>query len=164
MNATFILHKEKYLDAALTHRLQFFFISFKFYKMISKNYRQKSWNTCVRFPLPKFDLGVTVISVLQNTRGSTLGRERAHYSETKSVRSKSQQFSWKFKKSEVRFNDLWRVLKLLSWILLSFNFYQLFFISKRNIKNRIKSSVSSLEILWDGLYRTEHKVRHSSVD
>ena len=24
MNATFIFHKEKYLDAALTHKLQFF--------------------------------------------------------------------------------------------------------------------------------------------
>ena len=25
--------------------------------MISNNHRQKSWNTCVRFPFPKFDLG-----------------------------------------------------------------------------------------------------------
>ena len=90
--------------------------------MISNNPRQKSWNTCVRFPFPKVDLGITVVSVLQNTRCSTLGRDRAHYSETKSVRSKSQEFSWKFKKSRVRFNDLWRILKLLSWILLSFNF------------------------------------------
>ena len=30
-----------------------------------------------------------MVSVLQNTRGSTLGRERAHYSENKSVRSKN---------------------------------------------------------------------------
>ena len=30
-----------------------------------------------------------VVSVLQNTRGSTLGREREHYSENKSVRSKN---------------------------------------------------------------------------
>ena len=34
-------------------------------------------------------LQYTVVSVLQNTRGSTLGRERAHYSENKSVRSKN---------------------------------------------------------------------------
>ena len=38
---------------------------------------------------PNVDLGITVVSVLQNTRGSTLGRERAHYSENKSVRSKT---------------------------------------------------------------------------
>ena len=38
---------------------------------------------------PNVDLGNTVVSVLQNTRGSTLGRERAHYSENKSVRSKN---------------------------------------------------------------------------
>ena len=38
---------------------------------------------------PNVDLGITVVSVLQNTRGSTLGRERAHYSENKSVRSKN---------------------------------------------------------------------------
>ena len=37
---------------------------------------------------PNVDLGITVVSVLQNTRGSTFGRERAHYSENKSVRSK----------------------------------------------------------------------------
>ena len=35
--------------------------------------------TCV--PFPNVDLGITAVSVLQNTRGSTLGRERAHYSE-----------------------------------------------------------------------------------
>ena len=38
---------------------------------------------------PNVDLGITVVSVLQNTRGSILGRERAHYSENKSVRSKN---------------------------------------------------------------------------
>ena len=38
---------------------------------------------------PNVDLGNTVVSVLQNTRGSTLGRERAHYSENKSARSKN---------------------------------------------------------------------------
>ena len=39
--------------------------------------------------LPQCWFGITVLSVLQNTRGSTLGRERAHYSENKSVRSKN---------------------------------------------------------------------------
>ena len=43
---------------------------------------------------------------------STLGRERAHYSENESVRSKSQEFSRKFKRRGVCFNDLWRVLWL----------------------------------------------------
>ena len=38
---------------------------------------------------PNVDLRITMVSVLQNTRGSTLGRERAHYSENKSVRSKN---------------------------------------------------------------------------
>ena len=38
-------------------------------------------------------MGITVVSVLPNTRGSTLGRKREHYSENKSVRSKSQEFS-----------------------------------------------------------------------
>ena len=38
---------------------------------------------------PNVDLGITVASVLQNTRCSILGRERAHYSENKSVRSKN---------------------------------------------------------------------------
>ena len=55
-------------------------------------------------------MGITVVSVLPNTRGSTLGRKREHYSENKSVRSKSQEFSRKFKRSGVCFNDLWRVL------------------------------------------------------
>ena len=36
------------------------------------------WNTFVCFPFPNVDLGITVVSVLQNSRGSTLGRERAH--------------------------------------------------------------------------------------
>ena len=51
-------------------------------------------------------MGITVVSVLPNTRGSTLGRKREHYSENKSVRSKSQEFSRKFKRSGVCFNDL----------------------------------------------------------
>ena len=46
----------------------------------------------MRFPFHNVDLGITVVSVSQNTRGSTLGRERAHYSKSKSVRSKSQEF------------------------------------------------------------------------
>jgi len=29
----------------------------------------------VRFPFPNVDLGITVVLVLQNTRGSTLGKE-----------------------------------------------------------------------------------------
>ena len=65
----------------------------------------------MRFPFPNVDLGITAVSVLQNTRGSTFGRERAHYSENKSVMSKSQEFSGKFKRSGVCFNDLWRVLQ-----------------------------------------------------
>ena len=58
---------------------------------------------------PNVDLGITVVSVLQNTRGSTLGRERAHFSENKSVRSKNQygkEFSRKLKRNGVCFNDL----------------------------------------------------------
>ena len=78
----------------------------------SYNPCQKSWNTCVCFPLHNVDLGMTVVSVLQNTCGSTLGRERAHYSENKSGRSKSQECSGKFKRSGVCFSDLW-------WVMLS---------------------------------------------
>ena len=37
--------------------------------------RHKSWNTCVISPFPKVDLGITVISVPQNTHGSTLGKD-----------------------------------------------------------------------------------------
>ena len=43
------------------------------------NTRHKSWNTCVLFPFPNVDLGITVVSVLQNTRGSTLGKERGTF-------------------------------------------------------------------------------------
>ena len=67
---------------------------------------QKSWNTCVRFLFPNVDLSITVVSVLQNTHGLALGRVRAHYSENKSVRGKSQEISKKFKRSGVCFNDL----------------------------------------------------------
>ena len=49
------------------------------------NPRQKSWNTS-----PNVYLGITVVSVLQNTRGSILARETAHNSENKSVRSKNR--------------------------------------------------------------------------
>ena len=35
---------------------------------LSYNPRHKSWNTCVRFPIPNTDLGITAVSVLQNTR------------------------------------------------------------------------------------------------
>ena len=53
---------------------------------------QSSSKTLKHFP--NVDLGITVVSVLQNTRGTTLGGggggwERAHYSENKSVRSKN---------------------------------------------------------------------------
>ena len=50
------------------------------------NTRQKSWNTCVCFPFPNVDLDITVVSVLQNTRGSTLGREKAHFMGENSVK------------------------------------------------------------------------------
>ena len=43
------------------------------------NARHKSWNNCVIFPFPNVDLGITVVSVLQNTRGSTLGKERGTF-------------------------------------------------------------------------------------
>ena len=76
------------------------------HQLCTYNPLQKSWNSCVDFPFPNADLSVTVVSVLQNTHGSTLGRVRAHYSENKSVRSKSQEFSRKFKRSGVCFNDL----------------------------------------------------------
>ena len=81
------------------------------HQLCTYNPRQKSWNTCVRFPFPNVDLSITVVSVLQNMHGSTLGwggggGVRAHYSENTSVRSKSQEFSKKFKRSGVCFNDL----------------------------------------------------------
>ena len=43
----------------------------------------------MRFPFPNADLGIKVVAVLQNTSGSTLGRERTHYSENESVESKN---------------------------------------------------------------------------
>ena len=42
----------------------------------SYNPCHKSWNTCVIFPFPNVDLGITVVSVLQNMHGLTLGKER----------------------------------------------------------------------------------------
>ena len=44
--------------------------------------RGVSINYCIvlyYFPFPNVDLGITVVSVLQNMRGSTLGREKAHF-------------------------------------------------------------------------------------
>ena len=48
-------------------------------------------------------MGITVVSLLQNMRGSTLGRERAHYSDNKSVRSKYQEFSKKIQEKRCLF-------------------------------------------------------------
>ena len=58
------------------------------------------------FPLPNVDLGFAVISVVQNTRGSTLGREKGHFSKKTCVRSKPRDFSRKFGRNGVCFNDL----------------------------------------------------------
>ena len=45
------------------------------------------------FPLPNVDLEFAVISVLQNTHCSTLGREKGHFSKETCVRSKPREFS-----------------------------------------------------------------------
>ena len=75
----------------------------------SRNTRQKSWNTCVRFPFSNVDLGITItVSVFQNTRGSTWGRRGAHLTENKSAKSECKKFSRKFNTKGVCFNDLWR--------------------------------------------------------
>ena len=58
------------------------------------------------FPLPNVDLGFAVISVLQYTRGSTLGREKGHFSKKTCVRSKPREFSRKFGRNGVCFNYL----------------------------------------------------------
>ena len=71
------------------------------HQLCNYNPRQKSWHTCVCFPFPNVDLSITVVSLLQNRCSSTVGRVRAHYSENKIVRSKSQEFSRKFKRSGV---------------------------------------------------------------
>ena len=42
------------------------------------NIRQKSWNTRVCFPFPNVDLGITVVSVLQNTCGVNIGEGAGH--------------------------------------------------------------------------------------
>ena len=47
--------------------------------MSTYNTRHKSWNTCVIFLFPNVDLGITVVSLVQNTRGSTLGKERGKF-------------------------------------------------------------------------------------
>ena len=56
-------------------------------------------------PCPFVDLGITMVSVLQNTRGSTLGREKGHFSEKTCVTSKSRDFSRKFERKGFCFND-----------------------------------------------------------
>ena len=58
------------------------------------------------FPFPNVDLGIAVISVLQNMRGSTLGKEGAHLSENKGEKSEYEKFSKKFRKDELCFNEL----------------------------------------------------------
>ena len=71
--------------------------------------RGVSINYCIvlyYFPFPNVDLGITVVSVLQNTRGSTLEREKAHFREENSVKYKSHDFSRKFERNGVCFNDL----------------------------------------------------------
>ena len=57
------------------------------HQLCNYNPHQKSWHTCVCFPFPNVDLSITVVSLLQNRCGSTLGRVimRAHYSENKIV-------------------------------------------------------------------------------
>ena len=62
--------------------------------------------------------GFAVISVLQNTLGSTLGKERAHLSENKGGRSEWKKFGKTFKTNGSCFNDLWRA-KL--WIVSPFS-------------------------------------------
>ena len=42
------------------------------------NTRQKSWNNRVCFPFPSVDLGITVVSVLQNTCGVNIGEGAGH--------------------------------------------------------------------------------------
>ena len=76
----------------------------------SDNTRHKSWNTCVIFSFPNVDLGITVVSVLQHTGGSTLGKERGTFE----WEWRCQEWMWenwrKFKTNGFCFNDLWRVL------------------------------------------------------
>ena len=38
----------------------------------------ETWNLVI-FPFPNVDLGITVVSLVQNTRGSTLGKERGKF-------------------------------------------------------------------------------------
>ena len=42
------------------------------------NTRQKSWNTRVSFPFPSVDLGIIVVSVLQNNCGVNIGEGEGH--------------------------------------------------------------------------------------
>ena len=77
---------------------------------MSYNTRHKSWNTCVIFPFPSVDLGITVISVLQNTHGLTLGKERGTLEWEQRCEEWTYKIFQKFKKNGFCFNDLWRVL------------------------------------------------------
>ena len=44
----------------------------------SYNTRHKSWNTCVRFPFPNVNLGITVVSVLQKYAWLNVGEGDGH--------------------------------------------------------------------------------------
>ena len=61
------------------------------YPATNNNYNTR--HTCVRFPFLNVDLGITVVSVLQNTRGSEHGGRRgAHLSEKKGMKSACKKF------------------------------------------------------------------------
>ena len=53
MNATFIFHKEKYLDTALTHRLQFFSHFLKIWSNDKQQSSSKILKHLSAFPLPQ---------------------------------------------------------------------------------------------------------------
>ena len=56
---------------------------------------QKFWNTCVCFPFSNFDLGIAVVSVLQNMRGSTLGKGRGTFE----WEQKCEEWIWNFREN-----------------------------------------------------------------
>ena len=61
------------------------------YPATNNNYNTR--HACVRFPFLNVDLGITVVSVLQNTRGSEhWGRRGAHLSENKGMKSECKKF------------------------------------------------------------------------
>ena len=74
----------------------------------SRNTRQKSWNTCVRFPFSNVDLGITVtVSECSKIRvAQHWGRRGAQ--KNKSAKSECKKFSRKFNTNGVCFNYLWR--------------------------------------------------------